>query len=119
MAQPVWVVDASTIVQIKSSIPLSSRPAVFTALTALAAAGRLVFPSQVSKELKRDAGNLPPDAACQWAMSVEATACAVEATLAEAKEILAAVPDILDPKKDSGVDEADPYVIALARKLQG
>jgi hypothetical protein len=90
---------------------------VFEALRALVASGRLVFPPQVMSELKRDSGNRPPDAACQWALSVEATAC-VAASLDDVKAVLALVPDILDPTKDSGVDEADPYVIALARKLR-
>jgi Domain of unknown function (DUF4411) len=33
--------------------------------------------------------------------------------------VLAVVRDILDAAKDSGVDEADPYVLALAYKFRG
>ena len=117
MAEPVWVVDTSSIIWIKSSIPRPQRAHVFQALTELVASGRLVFPSQVLKELKRDSGALPPDAACQWASSVEGTAC-VDGALDDVKAILALVPDILDPRKDSGVDEADPYVIAVAMRLR-
>jgi hypothetical protein len=32
--------------------------------------------------------------------------------------VLAVVPDVLDPDKDSGAEEADPYVLALAFKLR-
>jgi len=34
------------------------------------------------------------------------------------KAILAVVPDVLDADKDSGEDEADPYVLALAKRLR-
>jgi hypothetical protein len=118
MAAPVWVVETSSIIWIKSSIPRGARAGVFEALTRLASAGRLVFPNQVLKELQRDTGNLPPDAACQWAVSVEPMACANELSLDDVKAVLVEAADILDQKKDSGVDEADPYVLALARKLR-
>ena len=36
----------------------------------------------------------------------------------DVKAVLAVVPDILDPEKESGVDEADPYVLALAMKMR-
>jgi hypothetical protein len=29
------------------------------------------------------------------------------------------VPRVLDPEKDTGVEEADPYILALAIQLQG
>jgi len=32
--------------------------------------------------------------------------------------VLAAVPKVLDPEKDSGAEEADPYVLALAVNLR-
>lgn len=118
MADLIWVVDTSAIIEIKSRIPRPDRKAVFAALTALASAGRLVFPPQVIGELKRDTGPHPPDAACQWALDVEHLACATAVSLEEVRSVLAVVPDVLDPRKDSGVDEADPYVIALARKLR-
>ncbi len=34
------------------------------------------------------------------------------------KEILAEVPQVLDPNKDAGADEADPYVLAVAQRLR-
>ena len=39
-------------------------------------------------------------------------------SLVDVKEILAEVPEVLDPDKDSGQDEADPYVLAVARNLR-
>jgi hypothetical protein len=54
------------------------------------------------------------------AQAVEAVACrqAHGPTLEEVKRVLEIVPDILDPSKESGADEADPYVLALAKKLR-
>jgi hypothetical protein len=38
--------------------------------------------------------------------------------LEEVQKVLAAVPKVLDPEKDSGAEEADPYVLALAVNLR-
>lgn len=118
MAAPIWVVDTSALIQIKSSIPRDQRAQVFSALAAMVAEGRLRFPGQVLQELKRDSEGHPPDQACAWALSVEATACASGASHEEVKAVLAIVPDVLDSMKESGTDEADPYVLALAGKLR-
>jgi hypothetical protein len=116
MAEPVWVADSSSLIQIKSEVPRADRAAVFAALSALVAAGRLVFPPEVVKELKRNTGSAPDDA-CRWAVGAEAIACQ-PVSHDQAKAVLAQVPQILDPRKDSGEDEADPYVLALAVKLR-
>lgn len=102
MAQPIWVVDTSALIQIKSFVPRDYRAHVFNALTALITGGRLVFPSQVIKELKRDSEGHAPDQVCLWALSVEATACALAASYEEVKAVLAIVPGVLDSMKDSG-----------------
>jgi len=86
MAEPVWIADTSSIIWIKSSIPREARAGVFEALDRLVAAGRLMFPRQVLKELQRDTSGHPPDAACQWAMAAEARACATEPSLDEVKK---------------------------------
>ena len=52
-----------------------------------------------------------------WAKAHEAKACHPDRLVAEAKAILDAHPDLIDP--DSvGTDPADPYLIALAQKLR-
>ena len=118
MDGPVWVIDTSALIQIKSFVPHELRAAVYVALSALVNDGRLVFPTQVVKELKRDSGVRPPDQACAWALDVEATACASPPSLDQVKSVLAIVPDILDHMKDSGEEEADPYVLALALRCR-
>lgn len=120
MPPPVWVVDTSSIIHIKSAVSNADRERVFEALSALVAEGRLFFPRAVLAELKRDLSDKRRlDAPCAWAMKVEAEACKISITLAEVKAVLAIVSDIMDPAKESGVDEADPYVLALAVKLRG
>lgn len=118
MPPPIWVVDTSAVIEIKSSIRRDQRSRVFDAFTALVRVGRLKFPGQVVHELKRDVEGHPPDQACTWALSVETAACDVAASYDEVKAVLAVVPDVLDSAKESGVDEADPYVLALAARLR-
>jgi hypothetical protein len=99
MAEPVWIADTSSIIWIKSSIPREARAGVFEALDRFVAAGRLMFPRQVLKELQRDTSGHPPDAACQWAMAAEARACATEPSLDEVKKILAEFTTSSTPRK--------------------
>jgi hypothetical protein len=47
----------------------------------------------------------------------EATACEDAPSLGQVKQVLEAVPDVLDVDKDAGVEEADPYVLAMACRL--
>lgn len=74
---------------------------------------------EVLKELERRADPDNPDAQYEWARRNSGTACA-EATCAleEIALVLAQVPTVLDPDKDSGVEEADPYVLAVALRLK-
>ncbi len=119
MADPIWVTDTSSLIEIKSSVPYADRDRVFGALTTLVNAGRLFFPRQVLDELKRDsADKRSPDRPLTWAREVEMNACSHAPTFEEVRAVLEIVPDILDPAKESGADEADPYVLALAMKLR-
>lgn len=118
MADPVWVIDTSSLIAIKS-LPHADRDRVFARLSVRVKGARLFFPREVLNELKRDSSDKrSPDRPCVWALEVEGDACQHAPTLEEVKAVLAIVPDILDPAKDSGADEADPYVLALAKKLR-
>jgi hypothetical protein len=57
MSDPVWVVDTSSLIEIKSSVPRPDRERVFSALSALVEADRLFFPPEVLTELKRDSAD--------------------------------------------------------------
>ena len=118
MAEPVWVVDTSSIIEIRRFVPSAARRRVLDRFSALASEGRLRFPKQVVEELQRAADPDVPDPLLEWTERVAADACPAHPAFAKVKEILAIVPDILDPNKDSGADEADPYVLALADDLR-
>ena len=118
MADLVWVVDTSAIIEIRRSVPVAERRQLFGRLSELVRAGRLRFPKQVADELRRNASPGTTDALLEWAEGAEPEACSTDLSYAKVKEVLGDVPDILDPDKDSGVDEADPYVLALARVLR-
>lgn len=118
MAAPIVVsiVDTSSIIAVKE-LPREQRKPAFDGMSKLVAEGRLVYPPEVLHELKRYVKN--PDPPYAWA-NKNAAAAHVNGTcsLDDAKAVLAEVPDVLDPEKDSGEDEADPYVLAVARNLQ-
>lgn len=118
MAGPIWVIDTSSILEVRRAVERAHRPDVLQKLSALVAEGRLKFPKQVLDELQRNAKPDTPDPLLQWAEGVAEEACIPTPTPEEVRAILAQVPEILDPDKDSGVDEADPYVLALAEHLR-
>jgi hypothetical protein len=55
-----------------------------------------------------------PDLPLQWAKRNQVCATRYGLLLNEAKAILAVVPRIIDPDK-AGEEEADPYILALAK----
>jgi hypothetical protein len=114
----VWVIDSSSVIEIKQ-VPPALRPQVVHHMDQMVAQGRLVYPPQVLEELKRYAPprNLMSDPAYAWAKKNDQQGCHPELLLNEAKMILNAHPDLIEPEA-TGKDPADPYVIALAQKLQ-
>jgi Domain of unknown function (DUF4411) len=58
------------------------------------------------------------DAQYQWAKTHEAKATERAPSFDDIKNVLALVPKVLDPDKDSGAEEADPYLLALATLLR-
>ncbi|HUR20852.1 MAG TPA: DUF4411 family protein [Vicinamibacterales bacterium] len=117
MSGAVWVVDSSALIQIKSFVPHLLRASVFQSLSQLVEDERLVFPHQVVKELRRDSAKYL-DEACLWATEVESRACRHGVPLEDVRGVLGVVSEILDPMKDSPIEEADPYVLALALQLK-
>jgi hypothetical protein len=79
--------------------------------------GVLTYPLQVLGELERFSDKSKADLPYDWAKRNEARATRFSVLLNEVKQVLAVVPKILDPDK-TGVEEADPYVLALAMYLR-
>ena len=110
----IWVLDTCSIIEVRRSTQTSQRGQVFQQMTRLVTEGRLVYPPEVVTELKRYA-----DAQLAWAEQNASTAHSIgSCSLDDVKEILAEVPEVLDPNKDTGQDEADPYVLAVALNLR-
>ena len=110
----IWVLDTCSIIEVRRSTQKSNRAQIFQRMTRLVTEGRLVYPPEVVTELKRYA-----DTQLAWAEQNASTAHSNgRCSLVDVKEILAEVPEVLDPDKDSGQDEADPYVLAVARNLR-
>jgi hypothetical protein len=80
---------------------------------------RLISPRQVLEELKAYAPPkaLKADLPYSWTKNHEAQACYTDRLMDEAKVILDAHPDLIDPDA-IGTDPADPYLIALAQKMR-
>jgi hypothetical protein len=115
----VWVADTSSIIAVRRSFPNVVKARVFNRLTELVEADRLIFPTQVLQELERVADPNAPDDQYNWARANAQRAVSVAScSLEEVKAVLEIVPDILDIDKDVGVDEADPYILTVARRLR-
>jgi len=116
------IFDTSSIIEIKQ-VPRIVRPRIFSALDRLVADDLLFFPAQVLGELGRftDSKTGKQDECFEWAKRAEAEGTRHGLLLDEAKAVLSRIPNLVDPEKVpvAEVDEADPYVIALAVKLMG
>ena len=79
----------------------------------------MVYPPEVLDELERNTDPKAPDEQYQWAKANATPAHRrAQCDLDDVKFVLAQVPTVLDPEKDSGVEEADAYVLAVARRLR-
>jgi hypothetical protein len=114
----IWVIDSCSLIEIKI-IPVAIRPKVITHLDKMATGALLVYPSQVLGELKSYANPkaLATDVPYQWALKHESQACHKDLLMSEAKAILKDHNDLIG-NDGSGKEPADPYVIALAKKLR-
>ncbi len=114
-----WVIDTSSVVEVRRSIENVKKPGVFAQMGALVQGGRLIFPRQVVDELERVADPSSPDLQYAWAKEYFADVSVGAPSLEAIKDVLGAVPMVLDPDKDTGVEEADPYLLAMAVGLRG
>lgn len=110
-ALPVWCIDTSSLIIIRSQFSREARRTVLNGLTTLVNAGRLRFPREVVAELERYEGADNP--ALQWAQAHYGAVTQFQPSLNDVAAVLAEVPEVLDADKE-GVEEADSYVLALA-----
>ena len=109
----VWVIDTSSVVELRN-VPRDARDRVLSALDRMVDNDVLYYPPEVVAEVERvfDVGHA-------WAKKNAVKATRYGHLFDAAKTVLAAIPNLIDPTKVSAVDEADPYVIALAQLLAG
>ena len=115
-----WVIDTSSVIAVTEGlIPRPQMPRVYARLGALVEKGSLFFPRQVYDELDRysNPNATQPDLPYEWARQHLEQATRLGTDYGLVKMVLAAVPDVLDKDKARGVEEADPYVLALALQL--
>lgn len=119
MPDTVSVIDTSSILLVRRTVVRADQAGVFQSLTQIVQRDQLVFPKEVLTELQRWS-NPNPDTAdlpLSWALSNSAQATRIDVPFETLKDVVGRVSDIFDPEKP-GVDEADPYVLALAMHLQ-
>ena len=113
----IWVIDTSSVLEVRRIVPQNHRQSVYDALSASVADGHLVFPTQVFDELKRFKNPNKLDMPFEWAKANKYVATQFEPLYNEVKQLLSdpQLVRVLDPNKPN--EEADPYVLALAEKL--
>ena len=115
---PTWVIDTSSIIEVRRC-QNAQKAAIFHGMSELVNAERLVFPPEVLAELQRRADPDNPDAQYRWArLNAPSAVANAKCSFEEVAQVLAVVPQVLDPDKDSGVEEGDPYVLAAAFRLR-
>lgn len=118
MGARVWVFDTSSLMAIKSAVPRADHQRVFDALTAMVHEARLMFPKETVAELRRERQDRRRPRAIDWALGVESVACRVAPTWDDTRAILSIIPELVDVASDAAIEEADAYVLALARALK-
>src|SRR2546429_5888952 len=111
--------DTSSITEVRRAVEKPHQRGVYAKLRALVDQGHLVFPAEVLKELVRGADPKPTrdDLPLEWAKAAEGTATS-NPSLDTVKEVLARVPEVLDPEKTSGTEEAASFQLTRAVEAQ-
>ena len=110
----VWLLDSSSLIRTKLIINLREQWSTFRVLEDMAKNEQIAMPKQVINEVSRVRH---PDIPGAWVVGVENY---LEHPVNVDHRILSIIksqcPDLADPRKE--IDDADPYVVALAYQLQ-
>ena len=119
MPDDVAIIDTSSVIRIREIVVRAQLPVVFIKLTQLVQSDKLVFPKEVQDELERWTNPDPnsQDPPLVWAQLNAHLATRHVVKLETVKAVVNQVPEVIDEDK-LGVEEADPYVLALAIQLQ-
>ncbi len=115
MKSPTWVLDSSAVINFKN-VPIDHQWTLGDILLDFVGRGKLVFPSEVHRELTDSEIIKHPDMPGAWAARawrlMKPKPSTDERTV---QEVLGAHPDLTDV--DAPRDQADLHVVALAIKL--
>ena len=116
--QQYFVFDTSSLIAIREVVPATNRRSVFSRLTQLVISGELVFPSEVFDELQRHAKEQDP--ILDWVTGAKPLACRFGPQFSALRLVMSdpQAKRVIDVDKATGVDEADPHVLALAIHLK-
>lgn len=120
----IYVMDTSGLLDLKRDLSqenTAEKERVWNAVRERMDRGNVVFPPHVLWELKRQHHQMEKQ---DWPYETVAAANSDKAMplsdldmISEVKRVLASCSAVLDAKKASGADEADPWVVAMALKL--
>lgn len=118
LAEVVWVVDTSSLINVKELVRPDRRTAVFAKLSLVCDKHRLVFPQEVVDELKNGVRDGKPDLPLSWAKQNKKTGCRLGRCYDELRRVMNHPVARLtpDPDQTTGEDDADPHVLATALK---
>lgn len=110
MATPIWCLDTSSLICIRTvQLTREQQRTVYAGLSTLVEKGSLRFPREMVTELERYQG--PDNTAFEWAKAHPNGILPTD--YAAVASVLQEVPEVIDPDKE-GTEEADPYVLAIA-----
>lgn len=117
----IWIVDTSSVIEVRRRVPVKMQDQVYEQLTALVNTNVIVYPVQVFDEIKRfsNLNSGKPDRPYEWISHNKDHATRNGTDYNILKNILEhpQVRRVVDPDK-LGVEEADPFVLALACNLR-
>jgi hypothetical protein len=111
----IFVLDTALLIKIKQLVKVDEQWALLDAMMQHVRAGEICFPRQVATELT---GQRWPDAPGAWVGHARGLVCHHEPADGCVAQVLAMTPELIDPDA-TGVEPADPYVVALALELCG
>ena len=116
----IYVIDTSSLISVKEVIKPEKRQQVFMVLTSICQQDALVFPPEVFKELEVGAKSGKPDLPYQWAKENKDRGCRLGSCHEELRTVMNHPVAKLtsDPDQTSDREDADPFVLATALKLE-
>ena len=104
-----YVIDTSSLTALRRNYPLSIAEDIWQGLAELSAAGRLISPREVRRELEKKEDDL-----FKWAKAQEDLFKDPSSEdIVEAKKIMNTFPGLVEHDKET--PDADPFVVACAR----